>query len=46
MAKTTVIATGDVFITRRLGREGYEGFEDVAEIDTVMDLKKLDPAYI
>ena len=32
MAKTTVIATGDVFITRRLGREGYDGFEDVAEI--------------
>ena len=27
MSKTNFLATGDVFITRRLPREGYEGFE-------------------
>ena len=32
MEKTTFIATGDVFITRRLGEKGYAGFSEVAEI--------------
>ncbi len=29
MSKTTFIATGDVFITRRLPKDGYEGFDAV-----------------
>ena len=32
MAKTTLISTGDVFITRRLGETPYEGFDRLAEI--------------
>lgn len=31
MAKTTFIATGDSFITRRLPADGYEGFAEVSE---------------
>ena len=30
MSKTTFIATGDVFITRRLPEEGYEGFDELS----------------
>ena len=29
MSKTTFIATGDVFITRRLPKDGYEGFAEI-----------------
>ena len=29
MSKTTFIATGDVFITKRLPKDGYEGFEEL-----------------
>ena len=32
MAKTTFVATGDIFITRRLGKDAYHGFEDIASI--------------
>ena len=38
MAKTSLIATGDVFITRRLGANGYDGFEEVAEIIRAHDV--------
>ena len=31
MSKTTFIATGDVFITRRIPESGYEGFEALAQ---------------
>ena len=30
MPKTTFLATGDVFITRRLPEEGYEGFDELS----------------
>lgn len=30
MSKTTFLATGDVFITRRLPEEGYEGFDELS----------------
>ena len=32
MSKTTFIATGDVFITRRLPKEGYEGFDALRDV--------------
>ena len=38
MAKTTFVATGDIFITRRLGKDAYEGFEEVAEIIRAHDV--------
>lgn len=31
MAKTTFIATGDAFVTRRLPEGGYEGFDELTE---------------
>ena len=31
MRKTTFIAAGDIFITRRIPKEGYEGFDKIAE---------------
>lgn len=40
MGKTTVIATGDSFITRPLvGEEGYKGFKDVKDIIGKYDVK-------
>ena len=30
--KTTFIATGDSFMTRRLPKEGYPGFEEIQNI--------------
>lgn len=32
MSKTTIIATGDSFMTRRLPENGYEGFDQIREI--------------
>ena len=32
MAKTTFIATGDAFMTRRLPENGYPGFDRIREI--------------
>ena len=32
MSKTTFIAAGDAFITRRLPEGGYEGFEELQEL--------------
>lgn len=37
--KTTFIATGDAFITRRFPEGGYEGFEEVREIISRHDVK-------
>lgn len=34
-----VIATGDMFITRRIPREGYEGFEQVRDCIMGHDVK-------
>ena len=31
MSKTTFLATGDVFITRRVPEDGYEGFEELSK---------------
>ena len=31
MSKTTFLATGDVFITRRVPEDGYESFEELTE---------------
>lgn len=38
MAKTTFIATGDVFITRRLPKDGYEGFEALRNVIAAHDV--------
>lgn len=32
MKKTTIIATGDSFMTRRLPEGGYEGFEALRRV--------------
>ena len=37
--KTTFIATGDAFITRRFPEGGYEGFEEVRDIISKHDVK-------
>ena len=39
MAKTSIIATGDVFITRRLSEYGYEGFEEIRDVIEGYDAK-------
>ena len=39
MAKTSIIATGDVFITRRLSEQGYEGFEEIRDVIESYDAK-------
>lgn len=39
MSKTTFIAAGDVFITRRIPKEGYEGFDKIAELIDSHDVK-------
>lgn len=41
MAKTTFIAAGDAFITRRLPEGGYEGFRELQECITAHDVKFL-----
>ena len=37
--KTTFIATGDSFMTRRLGVDAYEGFEEISNIIKSYDVK-------
>ena len=37
--KTTFIATGDSFITRRIPEQGYPGFEGIAEIIRKHDVR-------
>ena len=37
--KTTFIATGDAFITRRLPENGYHGFEEVQKIIQSHDVR-------
>ena len=39
MSRTTFIATGDAFITRRFPEGGYEGFEAVRELIQQHDVK-------
>ena len=39
MSKTTFVATGDVFITRRIPQEGYEGFEELKALIEKHDVK-------
>ena len=39
MSRTTFIATGDAFITRRFPEGGYEGFEAVRELIQRHDVK-------
>lgn len=39
MAKTTFIATGDSFMTRRLPEKGYKGFDELCEIINSHDVK-------
>ena len=39
MSKTSIIATGDVFITRRLSEQGYEGFEELRDVIERYDAK-------
>lgn len=39
MSKTTFVATGDVFITRRIPKEGYEGFEELKALIDSHDVK-------
>ena len=41
MVKTTFIAAGDAFVTRRLPREGYEGFGPLKELIESHDVKFL-----
>ena len=38
MSKTTFIATGDVFITRRIPEAGYEGFEEMRKCISAHDV--------
>ena len=40
--KTTFIATGDSFMTRRLPKDGYPGFAEVQEIINRHCFKQLD----
>ena len=39
MAKTTFIATGDAFMTRRLPKEGYPGFDKIQKIIKAHDVR-------
>lgn len=39
MAKLSFVATGDVFITRRLGEKAYDGFDKLAEIIRGYDVR-------
>lgn len=39
MAKVTVIATGDSFMTRRIPEEGYPGFSEIAQLIRSYDVK-------
>ena len=39
MSRTTIIATGDSFITRRLPENGYEGFEPLRKIISRYDVR-------
>ena len=39
MGKTTFIATGDSFMTRRLPENGYEGFDELVEIIKAHDVR-------
>lgn len=39
MSKTTIIATGDSFMTRRLPENGYDGFEQIREILSQYDVR-------
>lgn len=39
MSKTTFVATGDVFITRRIPKEGYEGFGELKALIEKHDVK-------
>ena len=39
MAKVSVIATGDSFITRRISPEGYPGFSEIADLIGQYDVK-------
>ena len=39
MSRTTIIATGDSFITRRLPENGYEGFEPLRRIISQYDVR-------
>ncbi|MEI3525818.1 MAG: hypothetical protein V8Q27_06630 [Eubacteriales bacterium] len=32
MGKMAFIATGDAFVTRRIPKEGYEGFEELQDV--------------
>ena len=41
MSKTTFIAAGDAFMTRRLPAGGYEGFEELRQCISVHDVKFL-----
>lgn len=39
MSQKTFIAAGDIFITRRIPKEGYEGFDAVKELVEKHDVK-------
>lgn len=39
MSKTTFVAAGDIFITRRIPREGYEGFDKIKALIEKHDVK-------
>ena len=39
MSKTTFIAAGDIFITRRIPKEGYEGFDKIRDLISSHDVK-------
>ena len=39
MSKTSFIAAGDIFITRRIPKEGYEGFDALRELIEKHDVK-------
>lgn len=39
MAKVTVIATGDSFMTRRIPKEGYPGFLEIAQLISGYDVR-------
>ena len=40
MAKTTFIAAGDAFVTRRLPKGGYEGFGPLKELIEAHDVDR------
>ena len=39
MSKKTFIAAGDIFITRRIPKEGYEGFDKIRDLIDGHDVK-------